>query len=152
MTTYLGIDNGLSGALAFYDGVELMIYDMPVFEIGGRKAINEPALQKIILTDRPAHVILEELTPLPKVGKLQSFSMGQSQGIMRGLFTAFDIPYTLIRPAHWKKAMACPKDKDASRKRASELLPSHSHNWERKEDDGRAEAALLALMAYEKYK
>lgn len=151
MTTYLGIDNGLKGALAFYDGAELMIYDMPTFD-GDRKAIDIQALKLLILKDTPAHVLLEELTPMPKISGLTAFSMGQSQGIVKGLLSAFNIPFTLTRPAQWKKVMACPADKDAARKRASELLPEHAHNWTLKKDDGKAEAALLALMVWEKYR
>ena len=41
--------------------------------------------------------------------------------------------------------MAIPKAKDGARARASELLPSYSHLWQRVKDDGRAEAALIAL-------
>jgi hypothetical protein len=40
------------------------------------------------------------------------------------------------------------KGKDASRARASELLPAYSHLWQRKRDDGRAEAALIALYGW----
>ena len=28
----LGVDPGMKGALAYYDGVELLLWDMPVFE------------------------------------------------------------------------------------------------------------------------
>ena len=38
------------------------------------------------------------------------------------------------------------KDKDEARKRASELMPNASHLWQYKNEDGVAEAALLAYF------
>ena len=142
--TILGIDNGLKGALAFYNKQELIIYDMPVFEVNKRKVIDIQKVKEIILNDRPVHCYIEKLTPLPKISGLTAFSMGHSEGLIIGLLTAFNIPYTLIRPAQWKKAIGCPKDKDAARMRASQLLPDFAHNWSRKCDDGRAESSLIA--------
>lgn len=150
--TYLGIDNGLSGALAFYNEDEMIIYDMPTLQINKRKVIDEQALRALILNDRPAHCLIEKLTPLPRISGLTAFSMGHSEGLIKGILTGFNVPYTLVRPADWKKTMGCPKDKDAARLRASQLMPDFAHNWIRKKDDGRAEAAILALMLYEKYK
>lgn len=149
MKQVLGIDNGLRGALAYYDGTELLITDMPVYKIKKRNHINIQELKNIILENRPAHCYLEELTPLPRVSGLSAFSMGHSQGLMLGLLSAFNIPYTLVRPSLWKKIMKCPSDKDASRRRASEVLPAFSHNWDLKKHDGRAEAALIALGGFE---
>ena len=147
MKIVLGIDNGLSGALAFYDGAELILHDMPIFS-GERKALDIQAIKAIILGDRPKHVFIEKLTPLPKSSGLTAFSMGHSEGVFIGLLSAFNIPFTLVRPAEWKKAMQCPKDKDAARMRASQLLPHFAHNWDLKKHDGRAEAALIALYGF----
>lgn len=152
METILGIDNGLSGALSFYNEEELIIYDMPTFKIGKRNVIDIQAVKSLILSDRPHHCLIEKLTPMPKIGGLQAFSMGHSEGIFLGMLSALDIPYTTIRPKDWKKAMQCPKDKDAARMRASQLLPQFSHNWPLKKHDGRAESALIALYEWNKNK
>ena len=148
MKTILGIDNGLSGALSFYDGQELLIYDIPVFQGEKRQSLDLQEIKRIILNDRPAHCYIEKLTPMPKISGLTAFSMGHSEGVMHGILSAFNIPFTFIRPAEWKKAMQCPADKDAARKRASELLPRFSHNWPLKKHDGRAESALIALYGF----
>ena len=145
MKTILGIDNGLEGALAFYNESELMIYDMPALEVKKRLTLDIQKIKGLLVQDRPAHVFIEKLTPMPKVSGLTAFSMGHSEGVMLGLLTAFNMPYTLVRPAIWKKAMQCEADKDAARARASQLLPAHAHNWQRKKDSDRAEAALIAL-------
>ena len=148
MKTILGVDNGLFGALSFYNEEELMISDMPTFKIGKRNQLDIQAIKSLIEGDRPDHCYIEKLTPMPKIGGLQAFSMGNSEGVMIGLLTALNIPFTTVRPAQWKKAMQCPKDKDAARMRASQLLPEFSHNWPLRKHDGRAERALIALYGY----
>lgn len=148
--TILGIDNGLSGALSFYDGEELLIYDMPVIKIGKRNHYDLHGILKIIRTYDINHCYIEKLTPLPKIGGLQSFSMGYGEGLILGTLSSLMIPYTTIRPAQWKKEMSCPKEKNAARMRATQLFPQFSHNWDLKKHDGRAESALIALYGYNK--
>lgn len=50
---------------------------------------------------------------------------------------------TIDMPVHRLKRNG--KGKDGSRARASELMPRHAGQWVRVKDDGRAEAALIAL-------
>jgi hypothetical protein len=61
---------------------------------------------------------------------------------------ACDLPYTLVSSMKWKKAMQCPKDKDAARSRASQLLPQYAHCWQLKRQDGIAESSLLAFYGW----
>jgi hypothetical protein len=147
--TICGIDNGIGGSLSFYDGAELMCYRMPVFE-GERKAIDVHGLIKIIETNKPTHVYVEKLTPLPKISGLTAFSMGHSEGLVLAILTCLNIPYTLVRPAVWKKAMGCGANKDSTRQRASQLMPQFAHNWPLKKDIDIAEASLIALYGFGK--
>lgn len=140
----LGLDNGLSGCLAFYDCAELMLYDTPVFD-GDKKTLDLQRIKALLELEQPDVAYIEKLTPLPKISGVSGFSMGVSEGAFLGLLTALNIPYVMVRPAVWKKFFNCPADKDAARKRASELLPQFSHNWPLKKHDGRAEASLIAL-------
>jgi crossover junction endodeoxyribonuclease RuvC len=82
---------------------------------------------------------------LPQISGVSGFSMGVSEGSFLGILTGLNIPYTMVRPAVWKKFFNCPADKDAARQKASQLLPQFSHNWPLKKHDGRAESALIAL-------
>ena len=150
MKTILGIDNGLLGCLAFYNGEELILHDMPTIEVKGRRALDMQRIKQIILEDIPWHVYIEKTTPMPKLGGLPCYSMGHSEGFMLGLMTGFNIPYTLVRPNDWKKAMGCPADKGGAKQRASELLPQFSHNWPLKKHHDRAESALIALYGFQK--
>lgn len=150
MKTILGIDNGLYGALSFYDGTELLIYDMPIYNTD-RPTLDLLRLMDIIRTNKPDHAYVEKLTPMPKISGLTGFSMGHSEGAITAIMVALQVPFTFVRPAAWKKTMGCPANKDESRMRASQLLPSHAHNWDkRKKDDGKAEASLIALYGWNK--
>lgn len=151
MKTICGIDPGITGALAFYDGTEMMIFDMPIIrDDKGRGHLDTSRIKQIILNDIPQSIYIEKMAPLPRVGGLQSFSMGMQQGFFMGLFEGLKLSYTQIRPSEWKKAMQCPADKTLSRKRANELMPQFAHNWDKKKDHNRAEAALIALYGFNK--
>lgn len=147
----LGIDVGMSGGLSFLsaDLKDNIIYDMPTFEItkGGsvRKRIDVLALLKILVTHLPDHVYIEQVSAQPGNGAASAFTYGFGCGVVEACVSAAGLPFTYVPPQTWKKAMACPKDKDGARSRASQLLPAMAHNWDRKKDDGRAEAALIGL-------
>lgn len=145
--TILGLDNGLSGCLAFYNVEELMLYDMPIFS-GDKKTLDLQRIKTLLEQDKPEIAYIEKLTPLPQISGVSGFSMGVSEGCFMGLLTALNIPYVMVRPAVWKKFFNCPADKEAARKRASELLPQFSHNWPLKKHNDRAEASLIALYGH----
>lgn len=148
----LGVDPGLGGALAFYDGNELLIYDMPTFNIerNGKKKrqIDILRLQGIFKLYKVDHAYLENVNAMPGQGVSSMFQMGRGFGQIEASIMACEFPLTYITPQKWKKDMAVPKDKDGARQRASQLLPQFAHNWDRKKDDGRAEASIIALYGY----
>lgn len=144
----LGIDPGMSGALAYYDGQELLIWDMPTFEKERGQDLDLHKLAAYFKESDAEHVYLEKTVAMPKISGKAAYSMGKSEGALIMACVALRCPYTLTRPAEWKKAMACPADKDSARQRASQLLPQYAHNWDLKKHDGRAEAALIALYGY----
>lgn len=148
----LGVDPGMSGALAYYDGDELIIWDMPIFEKEKGKDLDIHRLALFFDEAEAEHMFLEKTTALPKISGKAAYSMGKSEGAILGIAAVQKLSYTLTRPAEWKKEMSCPADKDAARQRASQLLPQYAHNWDLKKHDGRAEAALIALFGYHKMK
>jgi crossover junction endodeoxyribonuclease RuvC len=56
---------------------------------------------------------------------------------------------TLVKPQKWKKHFSLDKDKDKSRALANRRFPDNHQDFARKKDDGRAEAALIALYGAE---
>jgi crossover junction endodeoxyribonuclease RuvC len=57
---------------------------------------------------------------------------------------AFEVPYDLVRPAKWKKALKLDREAETSLCLARELYPDSQSFLKRKKDHNRAEAILLA--------
>jgi hypothetical protein len=153
LTLILGIDPGLSGALAFYNPETgaLSIADMPVLKSGGVKGkseIDRAALARMIDVEAKniTHCFLEKVGSRPGEGAAGAFSFGTGYGLLLGILAANFVPLTLVPPATWKKAMGCTGDKEQSRARASDILPRHADKWPLKKHDGRAESAVLAVF------
>jgi crossover junction endodeoxyribonuclease RuvC len=149
MTAVIGIDPGLSGAIALLrSNGELLLEDMPILDVA-KKVIDEHQLASIL--DRlgsvePGTVVyLERVGVRPGEGPVGAFTFGRGYGLIRGVCIANFLRIEDVTPAAWKKAQGVKGEKDVSRERASQLLPRHAHLWPRKKDHGRAEAALIAV-------
>jgi len=149
---YLGIDPGLTGAMAFFDPEtgELEVHDMPVF---AEKRNNKTKscldlYQMARIVDSKAsetkQAVVELVNAMPKQGVTSSFSFGFSAGAAQTIVAANMIPMILVAPLRWKRVLRLNASKDASRIKASQVMPRHAHLWSLKKHDGRAEAALLA--------
>lgn len=142
MTTIVGIDPGITGALAvFSNGSLSCVEDMPVLD--GQADGSQIAV--FLSEHMPDWVVVEQVQPMPRNGSIASFSLGKNYGIVLGVATSMGYPLTKMRPVAWKqKNGLLKKPKAASRLLASELWPQHAHMFRRVKDDGRAEAALIA--------
>jgi crossover junction endodeoxyribonuclease RuvC len=146
-----GIDPGLSGAVAFLDaasGAVIDIVDMPVLALSragkNKREVDAHALARLIGAHRPGHTFIELVGAMPGQGVSSVFAFGKSFGIALGVIAALDVPYTLVAPVTWKRALGVPAAKDGARARASQLMPGAVHHWPLVKHDGRAEAALIA--------
>lgn len=157
----VGIDPGASGAISWYDGSELIIRDMPVHIItkgkSKRKRLDPYGLSQILSgmkeseRFKPDHAFIEQVSAQPGNGAASAFTYGWMCGGLESALACCGIPFTYVTPQKWKKAMSCPRDKDGARMRASQLLPDYADEWKLKKQDGRAEAALIALYGYQNY-
>jgi crossover junction endodeoxyribonuclease RuvC len=146
----LGIDPGLSGALALYDTAEgsVEVFDMPVLELvrNGKKKreVSAQALANQLAGRNVKAAFLERVNAMPGQGVTSVFSFGRSLGIVEGVLAAYDIPTTLVTPQAWQKAVGQRAGKDGSRERVMQLFPAQVDLFQRKKDDGRSDAALIA--------
>jgi crossover junction endodeoxyribonuclease RuvC len=152
MTHIIGIDPGLSGAIVFLNQETqkiLNIFDMPTVTVTINKKERRkiaPALLVNLLKTHPAsHIIVENVGPRPSEGAVGAFSFGFGVGIIHGIAAGLDLPLTTVHPATWKKAMGVPADKGGARLAAMARFPEWADSFKRVKDDGRAEAALIAL-------
>ena len=155
--TLIGIDPGLSGAVAVlardeHDFKLASSVSTPTLSIMKGKSTKRDyqiaAMRELLLSAQsyllPCHAILEKVHAMPGNGATSMFSFGRGLGVWEGLLTALEIPYTLVAPQTWQKAMLgdMTKDKEASRLRAQQLFPTL--DLSKKSDHGRADALLLA--------
>ena len=139
----LGLDPGLSGAVAFFypsHPEAIGCYDMPIVD----RRVNGAALYDIIQQHRPDLAIIEAVHSMPGQGVSSSFNFGVSYGIAQGVVAAAKVPVVFVSPGKWKKYFGLSADKEQSRSMAINKWPDSDH-FRKKKDEGRAEAALMAL-------
>lgn len=155
----VGIDPGATGAIALLDsyGELVEVHDMPY--AGG--AVLVASLADVINAfsdmagagprygDGIVHAWVEQVHSHPGQGVASTFKFGQSYGAILGVLGALAVPIDHVSPMKWKRAMHVTKDKGTSRRLAAERWPRHADKFKRVKDDGRAEAALIALYGYQ---
>lgn len=143
-TKVLGIDPGLSGALAFLglDGSIREIEDMPLL---GRQ-VNAHLLARLIQGYGPIKMaVVESAHSMPKQGIAGAFNYGVGYGKILGVLATLEIPTTFYTASEWKRHFRLNNDKDLSRRKATERWPTHADSFKRVKDDGRAEACFIAV-------
>lgn len=166
MPLVIGIDPGLKGALAFYDGGAVEVVSMPVIPVRkngkDRNELDGYELARII--NARGHIDLaavERVGAMPRDGAVSAFAFGRSVGEVVGILRAHFIPLDFPVPRTWRKAMgvmpSVSGDKKPSIARATALMPVASAAWaavrgngDADTRSGRAEAALIALYAWQK--
>lgn len=155
---YVGIDPGMDGALAALDdeGHVTCLLDTPTGTVGGKRDYLVADMAKMLWqvlnlsgfkigSGRPnVHAAVERVHSMPKQGVVSSFTFGKGFGLWIGLLAGVGIPFDLVEPTRWKKALldGMPKEKDASRVRAQQLFPGAELNL--KKHHGRGDALLIA--------
>ena len=144
----MGIDPGFSGALAVLDSdlkIEFVM-DMPIIKVGKKRELDEARLSVIfkMWRSKSINVALEKSQTMPNQGIVSSGRYMASYGFLRGLCVGNGIPYHLIQPQTWKKAMMpdMGKEKGASIQKGAQLYPELSLT--RVKDHGIADAILIA--------
>jgi crossover junction endodeoxyribonuclease RuvC len=139
----IGIDPGVTGAIAFLGE---RVIDMPIMSAdkkGKRNQINAAELYNI-LKEVPGDsiVYLEKTHAMPKNGAIASYSQGDSNGCIRAVCACLGLRVERVTPQAWKKHYSLGSDKETVRAKAIELFPDAPLS--RKKDHNRAEALLIA--------
>ena len=159
MTLFLGIDPGLSGALALLDtdAGKIVVRDVPVHELKrngkAKREIDLYALARLMddmAKGQGTRIVVEQVGSMPGQGVSSVFAFGKAYGILLGVAASTFCPIEFVTPQVWKRAMGVTASKDGSRAKASMLFPTYSDSWARVKDDGRAEAVLIAAWAAQK--
>lgn len=158
----VGIDPGMTGALAVLDGGEVVaVEDLPVVHVRNTagKLRGEYIQYKLVeyLERWRGHVFLEKQQAFPGTGARcpvckQARGQGvvstgttmEGFGMLKGMLAALRIPYELVPSVTWKRAMleGLGRDKSHSLSKARALFPTVDLG--RRKDAGRAESLLIA--------
>lgn len=148
MLTVMGIDLGLSGAIATITVNPHVIHridDMPIVAKQICPYLLTSLFRKHVKEIGVTHIVIENVHAMPNQGVSSMFKFGRTKGAVEGALAALGRRYDLIEPRAWKSKMdLIKKPKNASRDLATKLFGSDQH-WPLKKHDGRAEAALIAL-------
>lgn len=150
-----GIDPGFSGAIAelHVQRGKLYVHDMPT--VPGQKGKPELAMRPLfdlLEADAPAVVWLEKVGARPGQGVSSMFRFGQQLGALEMAVAAHMHQLRYVTPAAWKKHFGLVADKGAARSIAMQRFPEQAQLFARVKDDGRAEAALIALYGADQAK
>lgn len=146
----IGVDPGLSGAVAVISPDSLKIFDMPTMTVErngkAKRQVSASELAELLYlySDKECHVFVEKVSAMAGQGVTSVFSFGRSFGMIEGILAALHMPVTYVAPATWVKGVKRGTGKDASRQRAMELFPNNQADFKRVKDDGRSDSALIA--------
>jgi hypothetical protein len=155
----LGIDPGLSGALAFLDhhAAILSIDDIPTManpDAGPKTTIKREVdvcalrdlIRERIPADESALCALEHVSTVGGQGVQAMLSMAATKAAVGSVVRLLGLPMQRVHPASWKRFYGLSSDKDECLGKARELY-SCPPALARKKDHNRAEALLIARYA-----
>ena len=148
----IGIDPGLSGAIAVLEDIKVLsLFEMPVMAEGkkNKRQLNSAQLVNIIKENTNDNeeiaVIVEQVNAMPGQGVTSMFNFGQTFGAIKGVCAALALPIFFVRPSKWKKHFELiNSSKDASRTKVIEMYPSFSKQLAKKKDVNKSDAILIA--------
>lgn len=105
MTTFVGIDPGVSGGIAaLRDGV-MACWKMPDTEADIYQLFD------LLRDDRDCHAFVEHVHSMPQDGVRSAFTFGCNYGALRMALTAAGIPWEPVPPSTWLREMKLKKQK-----------------------------------------
>ncbi len=149
----LGIDPGLSGALAWLlpSGEALDVADLPILDEGPRrKSIDAVALAALVKRHPVTRAVIEAVHARPTDSKVSAFTFGRNLGALEAVILASGVPLERVHPITWRRAagLSAGAPKDASIAAALRLCPSARPFLDGKSArHDRADAVLIALWS-----
>jgi crossover junction endodeoxyribonuclease RuvC len=150
------------------------VESMPIeLKKSGKRQVDVDALRVIFSTlwedvqkaqrdDSYMHFLIEQVSAMPGQGVSGMFSLGDSFGCVRAMAATFG-EVSMVTPQQWKSAMGVTVDKETREREgknatakmlkhmtltmARRVYPAARPYLQRKKDEGRAEAILLAHYA-----
>jgi crossover junction endodeoxyribonuclease RuvC len=160
MSFYIGIDPGLTGAMALLCSERglLACVDLPTESNGlitgsMKRQIDAVTFDEMLMEWRITHdfayehvtAVIERPIAMPSLPAQTIAAQFDTVGVVRSLVSLRCNATKFVAPSEWKKLFGLSKDKDGSREAALRLYPAAP--VARKKDHNRAEAVLIAHWA-----
>ncbi len=141
MTTIIGIDPGKSGAAA----IVWPDADLHVIRFEKWTESEIASFFRNWGAGGKAIAYLEQVSAMPGQGVTSMFTFGQSFGFIRGLLVAYGIPFVMVTPQKWQKAVGFTgKMEKGDRKKALKQLAQQYYPSIEKMTNDMADAILIA--------
>lgn len=166
----IGIDLGMTGAIAAISPGCITVHDLPICEFGGHKMVDGKALCFLVreLAPQGGTAYYENVRVMPKMTGRPTSSTGEgallhTRGVVEAVLRITGITPNAIEPRTWQrvyglhgKANTLGLDTreaklaaaDAPRQLALKLFPSVAGDLARKKDANRADALLIANFGF----
>jgi crossover junction endodeoxyribonuclease RuvC len=162
MTIFVGIDPGVSGAIAAIGPGGVQVADIPTQELPGngrtQRTVHGYALavllRKMVPAEEAAIVVLEDVHAMPsKVsGSGANTSLMHSKGSIEAVLSVLRMDARLVNTQRWKRHYGLDADKAKALTLARTLYPAiAASHLSRMKDDGRADAVLMAHYGKAKF-
>lgn len=151
----VGVDPGLSGAVAILDATTLDLidgYSVPAGE--GRVLVPDlldllDLLRGIVVRQ----VVIEQVSSMPAQGVSTTFTFGRAYGALEAVIQSYRWPLAHITPALWKRRLSLPKaDKDGARQWARNRWPESALFITKARGQAIGDAAGLAVAWWEMHR
>ena len=152
----MGLDPGSSGGISILETKKnklpeiVFFLKMPVVTIYGKKIIDIKKLYESVNIYEIDISIIEKVHAMPRQGVTSSFQFGRNFGALEALAYLSSKRVDYVAPVVWKKYMGIGASKQDSLDMAR-LKFGNNTVWEKKTNDGIAEASLLALYWISKF-
>lgn len=151
MNLILGVDPGLTGALAIYNRETNTIIDCIDTPLVKSKVKNkiDPVSLAMFLDEWAKKIkfcVIETVAARPGQGVVSMFTFGFVTGVVHGAVSANYIPVIGVSPQVWKGDLGLSSDKRESIPKAKTTMTCSRYFSQNSKKDGRAEAMLLAYF------
>ena len=127
MKHYIGIDPGSKGYISVLNADGGCVATLPIED-----STDQDTASFIQRYGDGALAIMEDVHAMPGQGVASTFNFGRNVGFLVGILVAFKIPYVLVTPQRWQKAMwisadhvtATTRDKKGNVKKS--IMPKHT--------------------------
>ena len=153
----MGLDPGTNGGISVIESHQnklpqiVLAKKMPIVSLYGKKVVDTKKLYESLHNFKIDISIIEKVHAMPRQGVTSSFQFGRSFGSLETLAYLLSQRVDYVAPVVWKKYLGVGASKKDSLDMAR-LKFGDNEIWNKKTNDGIAEASLLVLYWVSKFK